>query len=324
MPRPLVMGGVPVSDVPTAIALYQPTSLHPTAWGEVATLVRSTVTAFGPGDPWMAVRHLSAVARFCAWAASQYLPLETEALFTPDLVERYAQVGMPTLSPVSRGTHRSRLSAVGRAVTQRAPWPPVPKALPRSHLALPYTCDEVAGFLEIAAKQSTHNRTRIAYGLLAGGLGAGLTPGEHLVITGRCVHQDGEGTTVHLPGAKARPVPVLDAYACLMRSLAARFPDEPLVGRSGRTDQSRLSRLVAYVEVPGWLPPLSAARLRTTWMVTLLAARVPLPAFLAAAGLASTGNLIELVPHLPQLSAADAQQVIAHALSDPPGRGRTQ
>lgn len=319
MPRPLVMGGVVVTDVPTAIALYEPKGLPLAAWSQVASFVRAAVTDFGPASPWAALQHLTTVTRFCVWAVGEYLPLEREALFTPDVVERYTVIGMPRLRESSRRTHRSRLAGVGRAVTRRAPWPPPATALPRNRLAAPYSPAEVGGFLEAAGQQATASRTRAAFGLLAGGLGAGLMPGEHLAITGRSVTVDGEATVLTVAGARPRDIPVLTAYAPLMRTLAARYPDQPLVGPTSETSKNRLNKLVGRIEIPHRLPPLTAPRLRTTWLVTLLAAGVPLPELLASAGLASTGNLIDLVPHLPRLPEAEARQVIASALRTPPG-----
>lgn len=319
MPRPLVMAGVVVTDVPTAIALYEPRGLPLAAWSQVASFVRTAVTEFGPASPWAAVQHLTTVARFCVWALGEYLPLEREALFTPDVVERYTVIGMPGLKETSRRTHRSRLAGVGRAVTRRAPWPPPTTALPRNRLASPYAPAEVGGFLEVAGQQATASRTRAAFGLLAGGLGAGLMPGEHLAITGRSVTVEDGTTVLSVAGTKPREIPVLAAYAPLMRTLAARYPDQPLVGPTSETSKNRLNKLVGRIEIPGRLPPLTAPRLRTTWLVTLLAARVPLPELLAAAGLASTGTLIDLVPHLPCLPEDQARQIITGALRTPPG-----
>ncbi|MFJ5113186.1 hypothetical protein ACIQAD_21400 [Streptomyces sp. NPDC088551] len=217
-------------------------------------------------------------------------------------------------------THRSELSAIRRAVTRRASWLPQRAALSRNRLATPYTPRQVAGYLNAARQQSTPLRTRIAFGLLAGGLGAGLMPGEHLIITGRAVTRIEDGTTVLTVagGTKPRPIPVLAAYAPLMRTLAGRPPDEPLIGVSNDASKNRLSQLLSNVEIPRPLPPLNASALRTTWLVTLLAAGVPLPEVLAAAGPASTGSLIDLLPHLPRLPEADAHRTIAQALTAPP------
>ncbi|MEV8389161.1 MULTISPECIES: hypothetical protein [unclassified Streptomyces] len=320
MPRELVMGGAIVTDVPTAVALYAPKQVPPATWTLIAPFVRACVTGSQPVSPWAAVQRMSTVTRFCDWALDEYLPLDREVLFTPDTVERYALTGMGDLQESSRRTHRSQLSTIGRVITRRAPWPPRKASLARNRLAIPYTPGQVAGYLQAAGQQSTPLRTRIAFGLLTGGLGAGLMPGEHLIITGRAVTRTGDGTTVLTVtgGTKPRPIPVLAAYAPLMRTLAGRHPDEPLIGVSNDASKNRLSQMLSNVEIPRPLPPLTASSLRTTWLVTLLAAGVPLPEVLAAAGLASTGTLIDLLPHLPRLPEADAHRAIAQALTAPP------
>ncbi|WP_197359750.1 hypothetical protein, partial [Streptomyces clavuligerus] len=290
MPRRLVMGGRTVSDVPTAIALYAPKKVPPATWTVTASFVRSCVTDSAPVSPWAAADRMSTVARFCAWALDECLPLDREALFTPDTVEHYALTGMRDLQPSSRRTHRSQLAAIGRTVTRRAPWPPLTTALPRNRLATPYTHLQVAGYLEAAGQQATPVRTRAAFGLLAAGLGAGLMPGEHLIITGRSITTTDGVTVVSVTGTRPRPVPVLAAYAPLLCSLAARYPDEPLIGPTLDAGRNRLNRLLSPIEIPARLPPLTASALRSTWLLTLLAACVPLPEILAAAGLASTGT----------------------------------
>ncbi|MFF2923338.1 hypothetical protein ACFVTP_13195 [Streptomyces celluloflavus] len=322
MPRPLVMGGAVVTDVPTAISLYTPRKVASATWTALAPFARSCVADSHPVSPWAAVQHMSTVTRFCDWALEEYLPLDREALFTPDTIERYALTGMEDLQPSSRRTHRSQLSTIGRAITRRAPWPPHKAPLPRNRLATPYTPEQVAGYLQAAGQQSTALRTRAAFGLLAGGLGAGLMPGEHLTITGRSVTSTDDGTTVlNVTGAKPRPVPVLAAYAPLMRTLATRHPHEPLIGPTNDASKNRLNHLLAHIEVPARLPQLTASSLRTTWLLTLLTARVPLPELLAAAGLASTGTLIDLVPHMPRLPEPDARRALAQALTKPPRAG---
>ncbi|MGW6310003.1 hypothetical protein ACWFRQ_03690 [Streptomyces niveus] len=319
MPRKLVMGGAVVTDVPTAVALYAPKRLTAATWTLIAPFVRACVTDSKPLSPWAAVDRMTSVTRFCAWALEEFLPLEREVLFTPDTVERYVLTGMTSLLESSRRTYRSQLTAVGRAITRRAPWPPPKTPLARNRLATPYTPGQVAGYLQAAGQQSTPRRTRIAFGLLAGGLGAGLMPGEHLTLTGRAVTLTENGTTVLTTGgAKARTIPVLAAYAPLMRTLAARHPDEPLIGPSNDVTKNRLNNLLSHIEVPSPLPPLTASSLRTTWLITLLTGGVPLPELLAAAGLASTGTLVDLLPHLPRLPETDAHRTIAQALTTPP------
>ncbi|WP_438471014.1 hypothetical protein [Streptomyces asiaticus] len=322
MPRVLVMGGTVVTDVPTAIALYAPKKVPAATWTVISHFVRACVTDSGPVSPWSAVDRMSTVTRFCAWCLEEFLPLDRETLFTPDTVERYVVTGMRDLQPSSRRTHRSQLSTIGRTITRRAPWPPLKTGLSRNRLATPYTPHQVAGYLEAAGQQTTRVCTRAAFGLLAAGLGAGLMPGEHLTITGHSLTTTERGTTMlTVTGTRPRVIPVLAAYAPLLRTLAARHPAEPLIGPTHDTDKNRLNHLLSRIEVPSRLPQLSASSLRTTWLLTLLQARVPLPELLAAAGLASTGSLIDLVPHLPRLPEDQAHHAIAQALSQPPSAG---
>ncbi len=55
------------------------------------------------------------------------------------------------------------------------------------------------------------------------------------------------------------------------------------------------------------LPRLETARLRSTWLLTHLRARTPLPALMTAAGLTTVRPLEDLLHHCP--IDADAAQV---------------
>ncbi|MEU9603388.1 hypothetical protein [Streptomyces sp. NPDC048057] len=194
--------------------------------------------------------------------------------------------------------------------------------LPRNHIAPPYAPDQVAGYLDMAEDQSTEARRRTAFGILAAGLGAGLMPGEHLTITGRAITTTPAGNTVvPVKGSRPRTIPVLAAYTPLILTLAGRYPDEPLVGPSHDPGKNRLNRLLSKIETPRNLPPLNTSSLRSTWLLTLLAAHVPLPEIMAAAGLASTGFLADLLPYLPRLNQDEAHRTIAQALTQPPQTG---
>ncbi|MDF2258910.1 hypothetical protein [Streptantibioticus ferralitis] len=54
----------------------------------------------------------------------------------------------------------------------------------------------------------------------------------------------------------------------------------------------------------------------------MLAAGIPLPELLTVAGLASTGTLVDLLTHVPRLSAQDSASRIAGALTRVPGAAR--
>lgn len=119
--------------------------------------MRACVTDSEPVSPWSAVDRMSIVTRFCAWCLEEFLPLDRETLFTPDTVERYVLTGMRDLQPSCRRTHLSQLSAIGRTITRRAPWPPARTGLARNRLATPYTPAQVAGYL-MARRTPHHHR----------------------------------------------------------------------------------------------------------------------------------------------------------------------
>jgi hypothetical protein len=61
---------------------------------------------------------------------------------------------------------------------------------------------------------------------------------------------------------------------------------------------------------PAPLPPVSAGRLRATWIVELMAARIDHDLIAKAAGLASAASLARYQHHVPPLDAATAMRLL--------------
>lgn len=134
---------------------------------------------------------------------------------------------------------------------------------------------------DIAGQQPKASRTRTAYAVLSVGLGAGLSPAEHQLITGTNVETRDGIVLIHVPGKYARTVPVLNRYAPKVAELADEQPDVPLLASSITDSRNRLNSRISRICLPPGLPNITCARLRTTWAATVLGAGVPLKEFLA-------------------------------------------
>jgi len=300
-------------QVAQAIEGYRPKSLKQMRrWDAVAEVVREVVSVSTPPSRRRAIELMRTVAHFASWAAGEGLEVQVETLFRPEHVERYIASGCPKLSEASRATRRSALRRMGRAATRTAPWPPAPGQLPRQTLADPYSPVEVAGFWAAAQTQRTPALRRTATSLLTLGLGAGLLPIEHFGVHGRHVQTDDGVTVVQVDGPRARRVAVLQVYAQPLLDLAGVVGDGQLLGHPLLVGQeSRVWHVIRLLDLPAGLPVLRVGRLRSTWLVSLLALRVQVDELLDAAGIVTTRPLQDLVRFVPRRDEATRRRAVA-------------
>ncbi len=310
MPRHLVIGGHVVTTVEAVLERYAPrTATIPAArWVMVRPMAVEAVRAAKYKSVWGAHFALRNTALFLSWAVDQGLPLESEAVFTPDLVERFSALAAKNCSRRTVANYRSSLRAVARANTIKAPWAPEPKPYAdHVHLAPPYTTDEIAAFWRCAENQATGYRTRVMTTMLTLGLGAGLRASEVMATSS-------EDHVRHHPADDRlwviilddRTVPVVSQYVPRLRSLCVAYPEGPLIGEHKITSKDPLGVVRRRLEIPDWLPRLSMSRLRTTWMATVLQQPdVRISEFMLMSGTVSSKTLECLAPFIPYRAAED-------------------
>lgn len=291
------------------ISTYRPIHFSD-RWPTTCTWVRATVSAAGPATPGGALQWMMAVTGYAAWLLGQGMPLDLEAVFTPQAIEHYVAVGLRHLSPTSRGTKRSYLSTIGRRVTKAAPWEPKQVHLPRRQLAAPYTAEQVDRMWECALAQATPRRRRTGAALVTLGLGAGLAASEYQLITGDSVSSDDGLVWLTVGGQWPRRLPVIARYAGVLVELAERCGSRPLAADPMPTHRNALNSLAKLVEVPRTVGSVSVSRMRTTWMVRMLAAGVPMKSFFTMYGPITT-RISDLLPYLPEPTTAELAAHIA-------------
>jgi hypothetical protein len=257
-----------------------------------------------------ATRTLRTLTRLAAWALQQGIALDPEVVLDPDTVERFVTEGLS--GDRSRATYRAVLRRIGPLLTTRAPWEPRPISVARRQVAAPYTSAEVELLRGDADRQSTGPMRRAARALLALGAGAGLDGRWITRVTAGDVVDDGGALLVRVRVPAARAVPVLADWENEVRELAANAGDEFLVGGVSRS-RNRAGALTASLKVPPGHPRLSAARLRSTWLLTHLSAGTRLPELAAAAGLQGVTVLSDLLDAVPQMAEADARRMLRGA-----------
>jgi hypothetical protein len=297
-------------EIGLRITAYRPRNIESSSWSAVQPFVLDCVERL-PLSGWAStVRVLRTLARLAAWAEGEGLSLDPETILDPDTVERFTEVGLS--DDHSRATYRSVLRRVGPLLTVRAPWEPRPASVARRQIAPPYSVSEVEQLRIDTFRQPTEARQRAARAILALGLGAGLD-GRWVTRVGAAdVAHRGDAVVVRVGEPSARAVPVLRMWEDEILDLAASAGDEFLVG--GRsTSRNRASSLTASLVVPPGHPPLSASRLRSTWLVWHLRAGTRLPELARAAGLKGVTVLSDLLSLVAPMPEGDADLMLRGA-----------
>jgi hypothetical protein len=146
-------------------------------------------------------------------------------------------------------------------------------------VAPPYTTSEIETLIADAGCQSTDVRTRASRALLALGAGAGLDGRWVTRVTVEDVAITEAGVLVQVGEPAPRVVPVLAHWEAEIVELASTAGDQFLVGGYSLS-RNRATTLTSILEVPPGHPRLSAARLRSTWLLWHLTCGTRLPELL--------------------------------------------
>ena len=274
---------------------------------ETCRPARTVVTAAGPGDRDRAKCLLWAASRLAGYGISAGLEPVPEVLLHPSVIERFA-AHAPGMSGAARRTLRTNLRFLARRVMPHLD--PAGAPLPRERAKAPYTRQEIAGFLALAAAQPTPGRRSRASALVCLGAGAGLIRSDLRNARGTDVTARCGGVVVEVRGARPRAVPVLARYhAPLLK--AAVFAGQNFLTGGDRPERGNLTNpLTRSLAGGGGLPALDTSRLRATWLAET-AALIGLPAFMHAAGISCCQRLGDIVAGLEAGTEAGAVALLS-------------
>lgn len=295
-------------NISESIDAYEP---RPTldVWPVICEWVRLVVLDSDPQTAGSARTRMTTVKRFAAWGVRNHFPLERETLFTPDRIEHYILTEAAGLSDSGRASQRAQLSSIGRAVTRRAPWPPMRTRFPARRMAEPYSPAQADRIWDAAPQQISDYRRRIAMTAVSLGLGAGIAAREYAAITGGSIEPTPYGVFVHVVGVKwPRVIPVVGVAAKTLLHLAEGREELPLIADRVPTHRNASNSLMSRVEMPRSVGHLNASRLRMTWLVTMLA-QLPLRVVVDLYGPRTT-DLSELLDYLTPLPLNDIAQIL--------------
>jgi hypothetical protein len=299
--------------VAAAIEEFRPYLMSEEEWALVSEATRHLAHAYEPPSVrWIEIR-MGLLARFCLWALNRpqrptsTTPLLLVELLEDGLVDQYLAGPLAASPDATRATTRSVLR---RGVRRLAPDLASP-IIAYEPVQAPYTPKECAAYVRLARNQPTSVSRRGVSSIVALGLGAGLSAQEQRTVApSSIVEVDLGGGVVALfvrvDGSRARTVVVREPYEELLREALAlhrgegRGEDQPLYG--GSPTRGNVTTPVTWKAKTalGTGIELSAARLRSTWLVACMSAPVPLGALLRASGLRSARTLVDLVGYCPE------------------------
>lgn len=239
---------------------------------------------------------LSELSLFVDWAQGQGIELSMESMLRHDLIERWSHGHEDAGTSSTWSNRRSRLRNLASHVMASADAPPRPQSFTRVAVKAPYTLRESAALERLVRNQPGAAVRRQLSAMVALGLGAGLGPADLRDLTVDCLVQEADGWWVAVRGERPRRVPVRDRYVGLLVAGVAGLESGQLVlGR--KVDRVNVTGSIVYSSSLGTTSVYpDQARLRSTWLLTVITAPIPFAEVMALAGLSTARSLVDLVP----------------------------
>ena len=239
-------------------------------------LCREAVRRAEPASPQEAALLLHATARHVSWAKARGVPVRLSRVFAADQVA--ASVAAFAADGRQVSPFRSRVTRVASAVTRR---PPASRSTSDGEdaLDLAYTRRELAAFGAAEGALTGESATCLR-ATVALGVGAGLIGPSASRVSAAGLRQ--VGGTVVVCAAGVGPVAVREPWGRRLLGIAERRPEGPLTSYYGTAGRQRLRRALQRLD---GVPRLEPHRLRTTWVVSLLEAGLPVDVVARVAGI---------------------------------------
>ena len=294
----------PVSET---IARFSPASVDGAVWSRIGPTVRRWAEQTEPTTVYGARTLLSVLTQLAAWGDTIGLGLDPEVLLHPDTIDRFVTEGLRGRADGTRLNYRRHLRCVGAVVLGPRWYPPAPLPIHRDNVLAPYTTTEITLLIAWAGGLPTARFRHSAEGVIALGLGVGLTSQEQSRLVGHDITVDDRGVVVNVIGQNARVVPVLKEWEDTVARLGIGAGSGPvLMPERTRITRHQLKNFLARCP-SGDAPVLDTGRLRTTWVCRHLAAGTDLRALEAASGV-KAAQLVKYLAHVPALDPETARR----------------
>ncbi|SCK09473.1 hypothetical protein H180DRAFT_00468 [Streptomyces sp. WMMB 322] len=252
------------------------------------------------------------VGRLAVWADGRGLPREPGVWMRSETIDAFVLVGCAGMDGSTVQTYRSWLRRVREALVwvQRGEAPPARFSSPRQPQP-PYDEEQIAG-LRFWAAQLPGQACWDGLALMALGAGCGLAPGEIARVRGNDIRVTDLGHAVMDKRMLGRVVACRARWETVLAEVAERVEGD-YVFRPGRKVDAAKNLISSWPRrhtPPNGLPPLSARRLRSTWIVNLLAEGVSPTVVADAAGMTSPAALSPYHHWVPPLAKGEVFRLL--------------
>ncbi|MGV9317942.1 hypothetical protein [Streptomyces sp. NPDC003660] len=303
-------------EVSSTIRDYRP-QLPYRQWAPVAEVVRATVTATSPATCYAAEHLLHAIGRIAVWASRRGLPHNPGTWLRTETINAFIQSDCFAAKDSTVPTYRTWLCRAQEALMWVQHEKSSPPWLSSFHTPQPpYGAGELAR-LRDWANHLPYQARLDGLALMALGAGCGLMPDEVPPMRGSHVRVTSAGVVVLEEELLGRHVACHPDWGSTLAELAETsgtgFLFRP--GRKVAAAKNLVSAWPALHRPHAGLPPLSARRLRSTWIVDRLSEGIRPEAVASAAGMASPADLASYrhwVPPLPGRKGSTCRVAAAH------------
>lgn len=274
---------------------YRP-QLPAERWDAIQAFVFEAIMVSGETSRHRIRLRMSILARFADWAnLVQVGPIDM-SLLTEQIIDAYAAHRVSENASATVERHRKMLRIMAGLANQTEIERDSTIATPTP----PYSPAEQMEFLRKIEGMRRGKQRHSLLNALALGLGCGLKTREMAQISSEHFELADHGLDVHIPGNRSRTVTVVGEWEdILLEAIEHKgflvFPDRKQLPNEFKFQLSEAS-----------LPTfLNIRRMRVTWILGLLQARVPLNLILEAAGLDGPYSLIRVLEYMPTVSAEE-------------------
>ena len=273
----------------------------------VESFVQECVAEALPHTPYSESELLRAVTGLVRWyVAARKGSVVRRGVFGRESIVEHTESGLKSFGPATRTNRRSQLLRVAEALLGPEFAPPALPAMQASDPTVPYTAEEEATLTEWAKREKRAGRGSDALVLLGLGMGAGLSAAEVMNLRAGDVELSSGAIIVRVSKGRVREVPVLRRWEQAIARRASQLDPGEFLFKPGRTGAGKnlISNFVARTAACGVHP--QTQRMRSTWLVTHMAAGTHLPELIEAAGVDSLEAFTRYLSFVPRVSNTEA------------------
>lgn len=275
---------------------YVPRAVDPVVWDLIRPFVLDCMRRSHVRGEKVFRQLLSELALYLGWVYRDGGTPSLGHAMNHDRIETWIVAKGSDGSDSTWGNRRSRLRNLASHINPGPDAPSRPEPFRRTAIKAPYTRQETADLERLAFNQPTPTMRRQLCAMIGLGLGCGLGSEDLRQLRARDVVRDEAGQLwVEVPGPRPRRVPVRDRYVRFIEAAVVGLKARDLLLGREVTRRNITGPVVGNAAIGSTNVVPDQARLRATWLVSVMTAPVPLADLLAAAGMTTARTIADLL-----------------------------